>query len=298
MVVIVFVIASMIATPAASAQTSPPAQPAAGQPAPASAPAPAAKPQLPPTRSSDYLVGAQDVITVTVYGEPQMSGPIRIDDDGTFPFQYIGRVKAAGLTTAQIEGSLRRALGDGFLRNPQVSVQVLEYRSQSVYVTGEVRAPNKYSVQGDSTLMDVLTLAGSVLPTAGNYVVITHEKQGVGKALGPAASDLTNADLRVSLRDLQTGTAPNIKVRDGDTIYVPRAERVFVLGAVRNSGAVVYEEGMTVYQAVSLAGGITEKGSNRFAIRRLVKGQLKEFDARAEDVVQPGDSVLVRNRRL
>jgi protein involved in polysaccharide export with SLBB domain len=55
---------------------------------------------------------------------------------------------------------------------------------------------------------------------------------------------------------------------------------------------------MTVYQAVSLAGGITEKGANRFAIRRLIKGQLKEVDAKAEDLVQPGDSVLVRNRRL
>jgi polysaccharide biosynthesis/export protein len=281
----------LMLTAEASAQGVSPAQrPAAPLPA---KPAPAAA-----ARPTDYLVGPQDVIRITVYGEPQLSGPIRVDADGTFPFQYISSVKAEGLTTAQIASNLVKALGDGYLRNPQVSVEVLEYHSQSVFVTGEVRAPNKYAVRGDSTLMDVLTLAGSVLPTAGSYVLITHAKPGVGNALGPASADSATADLRVSLRDIQTGKAQNVKVEDGDTIYVPRAERIFVLGAVRNSGAITYEEGMTIFQAVSLAGGITEKGANRFAIRRVTKGQMKEFDAKPEDLVEPGDYVVVRNRRL
>jgi polysaccharide biosynthesis/export protein len=274
-----------------------PAQGVAAQKPPV---APAKAPAAPPTaaRSSDYLVGSQDVIRITIYGEPQLSGPIRIDTDGAFPFQYIGRVKAEGLTTSQIEANLIKALADGYLRNPQVSVEVLEYHSQSVFVTGEVRVPNKYSVQGDSSLMDVLTLAGSVLPTAGSYVLITHAEPGVGTAAGPAETVSATADLRVSLRDLQTGKAQSITVQDGDTIYVPKAERIFVLGAVRNSGAITYEEGMTILQAVSLAGGINEKGANRFAIRRVIKGQMKEFGAKAEDLVQPGDYVVVRNRRL
>jgi polysaccharide export outer membrane protein len=246
---------------------------------------------------SDYVVGPQDIINITVYGEPTLSGRIRVDYDGTFSFQYLGRVQAEGLTTAQIEANLRKALQDGYLRNPQVSIEVVEYRSQSVYVQGEVRAPNKYAVQGNSTLMDILTLAGSVTPSAGNYVLITHAKPGTGQALAPAADSAT-ADLRVSLRDIQTGKAQNIKIQDGDTIFVPKSERVFVVGAVRNSGAVIFEEGMTVYQAVSLAGGITEKGANRFGIRRLMKGQLREIDAKAEDLVQPGDTIVVRNRRL
>jgi len=280
------------------------AQGAATQPRPAAPQRPAAPVvQAPPpspvaVRSTDYLVGPQDVIRITVYGEPQLSGPIRVDADGTFPFQYIARVKAEGLTTGQIGANLIKALGDGYLRNPQVSVEVLEYHSHSVFVTGEVRAPNKYAVRGDSTLMDVLTLAGSLLPTAGSYVLITHAKQGVGTALAPASADSATADLRVSLRDIQTGKAQNVRVQDGDTIYVPRAERIFVLGAVRNSGAITYEEGMTIFQAVSLAGGITEKGANRFAIRRVVKGQMKEFDVKPEDIVEPGDYVVVRNRRL
>jgi polysaccharide export outer membrane protein len=244
----------------------------------------------------DYRVGPQDVLSITVYGEPQLSGKIRVDNDGSFSFQYLNRVKAEGLTTAEIAAALTAGLADGYLRNPQISVEVTEYRSQSVFVTGEVRLPNKYSLQGNLNLMDVLTLAGSVTPNAGNWVLITHARQGASE--GPAAAENASADLRVNLRDIQTGKAQNIRVQDGDTIFVPKAERVWVVGHVRNAGGIFYEEGMTVFQAVAAAGGITEKGSNRFSIRRLVKGQMREIDAKAEDVLQPGDQVNVRPRRL
>ena len=221
-----------------------------------------------------------------------MSGPIRIDNDGSFPFEYLGRVKAEGMTTAQIEAYLAKALGDGYLRNPQVSVEVVEYRSQSVFVTGEVRAPNKYSLPGNSTLMDVLTLAGSVTPNAGNWVQITHARQGA-EVLGPAVS--ADYDMRVNLRDIQTGKAQNVQMRDGDTIFVPKAERVWVVGQVRNPQGIVYEEGMTVFEAIAAAGGITEKGSNsRIEIVRIENGQRKSIDAKQTDVLKPGDQVNVK----
>jgi polysaccharide export outer membrane protein len=165
-----------------------------------------------------------------------------------------------------------------------------------VFVTGEVRLPNKYSIPGNSTLMEVLTLAGSVTANAGNYVLITRAREAT--AQGPAAGDTGAADLRVSLKDIQSGKVQNITIRDGDTIFVPKAERVWVVGHVRNGGGITYEEGMTVFEAVSAAGGITEKGSNRFSIRRLVNGRMREIDAKAEDVLQPGDQVNVRPRRL
>lgn len=245
---------------------------------------------------TEYLVGPQDVLSVRIYGEEKLSGRIRIDNDGSFPFEYLGRVKAEGMTTAQIEAYLAKALGDGYLRNPQVSVEVVEYRSQSVFVTGEVRSPNKYSLPGNSTLMDLLTLAGSITPNAGNWVQITHARKG-GDMLGPAAS--AEYDLRVNLRDIQTGKAQNVKMRDGDTIFVPKADRVWVVGQVRNPQGVMYEEGMTVFEAIAAAGGITEKGSNsRIEIVRIEKGQRKSLDAKQTDVLKPGDQVNVRTRRL
>jgi polysaccharide export outer membrane protein len=246
--------------------------------------------------SQEYIVGGQDLLKITIYGEPLLSGTIRVDNDGTFPFQYLGRVKAEGLTTGQIEKILRDRLGDGYLRNPQVSVEVIEYRSQSVFVTGEVRLPNKYSLPGNSTLMDVLTLAGSVTSNAGTWVQITHARTGV-KGLGPAVT--TEYDIRINLRDIQTGKAQNIQVQDGDTIFVPKTERVWVVGQVRNSGGIPYEEGMTVFEAISAAGGVTEKGSNnRVEIIRIENGRRKSFDAKQTDVLKPGDQVNVRARRL
>ena len=268
------------------------AQTSAQAPAAPRVPAPSAT--LAP--SSAYVVGPQDLLNITVYGEPQLSGRLRVDNDGSFPFQYLGRVKAEDLTTAQIEEVLRKGLGDGYLRNPQISVEVVEYRSQSVFVTGEVRLPNKYSLPGNSTLMDVLTLAGSVTSNAGNWVQITHAKPGA-KALGPA--NAAEYDVRVSLRDIQTGKAQNVFVKDGDTIFVPKSERVWVVGQVRNSGGIPYEEGMTVFEAISAAGGITEKGSNnRVEIIRIENGQRKTFNAKPTDVLKPGDQVNVKSRRL
>ena len=104
--------------------------------------------------------------------------------------------------------------------------------------------------------------------------------------------------MRVNLRDIQTGKAQNIKMRDGDTIFVPKAERIFVVGQVRNTGPVTFEEGMTVFEAIASAGGITEKGSSRISIIRIEKGQRREIDARPTDVLKPGDQVNVEPRRL
>jgi polysaccharide export outer membrane protein len=272
---------------AAAQAVSPPRAPTAKLPA-------AATPTLVP--ASEYVVGPQDVLNITVYGEPQLSGRIRVDNDGSFPVQYLGRIRAEGLTTAQIEKALREGLGDGYLRNPQVSVEVIEYRSQSVFVTGEVRLPNKYSLPGNSTLMDVLTLAGSVTSNAGPWVQITHARAGV-KGLGPAVSP--EYDVRVNLRDIQTGKAQNVQVQDGDTIFVPKSERVWVVGQVRNSGGIPFEEGMTVFQAISAAGGVTEKGSNnRVEIIRIENGQRRSYNAKPTDIVKPGDQVNVKPRRL
>jgi len=97
--------------------------PSTSAPAAAQAPAPApggASAAVP----SDYRVGPQDVLTITVYGEPQLSGKFRVDADGSFPFQYLGRVQVDDLTLTQIETVLRKGLGDGYLKNPQISVEI------------------------------------------------------------------------------------------------------------------------------------------------------------------------------
>jgi polysaccharide export outer membrane protein len=281
-----------VATPA---KTPPAQQPSA---APAQAPAPAAQAAA---VSTDYQVGPQDVLNITVFGEPGLSGKVRIDNDGSFQFQYLGRVKADNLTVAQIEAVIKKGLADGYIRNPQVSVEVDSYHSQNVFVQGEVRAPNKYSLPGNSTLMEVLALAGSVTPTAGHWVYINHTKQGV-TAAGPNAivmDDPTVADIKVNLRDIQSGKAQNIRVQDGDTVFVPKQQVIYVSGQVRTPGQYPYDDDMTVYTAIATAGGVSDKGSqSRISVRRLINGQLKEIDVKQEDSLKPGDQVIVKARLL
>ena len=263
------------------------------------APPAAAQETTPATKTApDYRIGPQDVLNVTVYGEQSpLTGRFRVDSDGTFPYQYLNRVKAEGLTVAEIEDALEKGLGDGYLRNPQVSVEVAEYRSQNVYVQGQVRSPGKYPLAVNASLMDAIFLAGSTLAEAGNWVEIYHQ----GTAPGPntAAVGVRAPDIRVRLTDVQSGKAQSIAIKDGDTIFVPKAERIYVTGQVRNPGAYAYDDNMTIFTAISLAGGITEKGSNtRISITRLVNGQRREIDARQEDVLRPGDQVTVKPRRL
>jgi polysaccharide export outer membrane protein len=278
----------------ASAQT-PPA-PAAKPPAPAPTATPAAAPA-----GSDYRVGPQDVLNITVFGEPQLSGKFKVDNDGTFPFQYLGRVKADDLTVTEIEANLKKDLAEGYLKSPQVSVDIDSYHSQNVYVMGEVRSPNKISLPGNSTLADVLALAGSVTATAGHWVWIHHARPGVVLGGPTVMDDSAQADIKVNLNDIQSGKAASIRIEDGDTIYVPKAERIYVTGQVRTPGAFPYDEDMTIFTAISLAGGINDKGSNsRIKVRRVDKktGKQIEVDAKPEDTLQPGDQVNVLARRL
>jgi polysaccharide export outer membrane protein len=246
---------------------------------------------------TDYRVGPQDVLTITSYDQADLSGKFTVEADGTFTYPLIGRVKAGGLTLRGLEESLKTRLKDeGFFRNPQVTVSVETYKSQKVYVIGEVRMPGPYPLSGDMTLVEAIARAGSTLPSASGEVIIVHPTPG---ATGPTApSDSTNTE-RVDLLALQSGAIKqNIVLRDGDTISVPKAESVYVMGQVKNPNAyALQQKNTTVLQALSLAGGITDRGSmSRIKIVRIVKGDKKEIKVRINDLVQPNDTILVGDR--
>ena len=178
-----------------------------------------------------------------------------------------------------------------------MTVAVEQYRSQRVFVVGEVRNPGPFPLTGRMTLIEALARAGSTLPTAAGEVAIVRAPQGADAArCCPTRQD---ADVvRVSIRDLQSGAlAQNIALRDGDTIFVPRAESVYVFGQVKNPGAYPCSKDTTVLQALSLAGGVTDHGAtNRIKIVRLVNGEKKELKVKLTDVVRPGDTIIVPER--
>lgn len=246
-----------------------------------------------------YVVGPEDVLLVTVFSEPQLSGKFRVEADGQFGYPFLGRIQAAGTTAAEIAEVLTRRLSDGYLRNPQVTVDVDQFRSQSVFVMGEVRSPGRYTLSGQVTLLEALAQAGSATAAAGAEVLILHPKEAARNM--PAQPGDGDADIeRINLRDIESGKlSQNVALHDGDTVFVPRAERFYVTGFVRNPGYYVLEPHMTVLQAISTAGGVTERGSNRrVRITRIVDNERREFDAQLTDIVQPGDTINVRQRIL
>src|SRR5262249_15021519 len=162
-------------------------------------------------------------------------------------------------------------LADGDFRNPQVTLAVGQNRSQRVFVMGEVRQPGPVSLTGGMTLIEALARAGSTLPTSSRESSVVRAEQGVGSGAAVPGEDGTEV-FRASIRDLQSGAlAQNIDLRDGDTIFVPQAQLVYVFGEVKNPGGYAVQKNTTVLQALSLAGGVTEHGAmNRIQVMRVV----------------------------
>jgi polysaccharide biosynthesis/export protein len=244
---------------------------------------------------ADYTAGRQDVLEVTVFGEPEVSGKFLIEADGTINFPLLGRVNAAGVTLRAIEKELRQRLADGYLQNPQVSVNVGSFRSQRIFIVGEVLKPGPYPLTADMSLIEALATAGSTTPGAAGHAVIVRNSRNGEDARGPrAASDVVQIDLG----PFQTGAlSENVRLRDGDVVVVPRAESIYILGQVKNPGPFRLEKPTTVLQALALAGGVTERASmSRIRIVRIVNGKKTEVKASVEDVVRAGDTIMVLER--
>jgi polysaccharide biosynthesis/export protein len=246
--------------------------------------------------SLDYTIGAQDVLSVTVFDQADLSGKYPVELDGTFSFPLVGRVTAGGLSVRQFENELRKKLSDGYFKNPQITVSVEQYRSQRVFIIGEVRSAGPYPLTGGMTLIEALAKAGSTTPSASDEVLVVRGQGAKGPVLPGQASD---TDIqRFNLKDLQSGTlAQNPNLHDGDTIYVARAELVYVFGQVKSPGSFAIKSDTTILQALSLAGGVTPNGAmGRIKILRIVDGEKKEVKVKLTDTVQPGDTIVVPER--
>lgn len=248
--------------------------------------------------SAEYAVGPQDRLAITVVDEPSLTRVVTVSSDGTFEYPYIGLVKAGGVSLRAIQIDIATRLKEKYLRNPQVSIEVETYRSQVVYVWGQVRAPGAVTLMGNMNLTEALAKAGSPTPDAGSYIEINRRPAAVAPGTDPAAVAKPAPPERVSMTELQSGRAQAIILSDGDTIFVPKAETFFVTGYVKNGGPFLHDGAMTVARAIAMAGGVTEKGSrNRIRIMRLVEGkQVVIKDVKPDDQVLPGDSIEVMSR--
>ncbi len=216
-----------------------------------------------------YRVGVGDVLKITVYGEPDLSGNFRISPEGTISWSWVGDVRVAGRTETEILEGLKGILTRDYIRRPRVDLTVAEYQSQVVYFFGNVRNP------GIRRLGDNRSLLANFLQTGGPRI---WGESMIG-ILRTDPDSKTQDQISISLQSLLSGER-DILLQDQDIITVSVSEtassfagdnRVYVLGAVMTPGAFSWVEGMTALDALLAAGGLSEYASGNKV--RLVRGQ-------------------------
>ncbi|MGQ0749532.1 MAG: polysaccharide export protein EpsE [Betaproteobacteria bacterium] len=233
-------------------------------------------------------LGTGDGVRVTVFQYPDLTTETRISQRGTITFPLVGEVKVEGLTPAAAGAEIARQLKRGkFLLNPQVHVATTEVRSRQVSVLGQVNKPGRYALDETSAkLTDILALAGGVNPLGADTVSVVLNRNGKAQKMEIDVAEMVRSG------DL----SKNIDLRPGDTIYVQRAPTFYIHGEVRRAGSYRYEDSMTVMQAISLGGGLTERATERGIniSRRGPNGQLQRMDVTLTDRIRPDDVIHIK----
>ncbi|HHT9145581.1 MAG TPA: polysaccharide biosynthesis/export family protein [Candidatus Wunengus sp. YC61] len=261
-------------------------------------------------RHFDYTIGGKDVLSITIYDEPDLSydqrnnRSLRVSIDGMISFPLLGYVKVAGLTPFELEKKLDKLLSEGYLVNPHVSVIVAEYHSKEIYVLGAVRSPGVYPLLGKESILEILSKAGGVSTSeAGSDIIILRKNVSADNTvsqkslLDTSAVSKTNTPInreieyiRLNLQKLfkKGDIALNIDLQDQDTLYIPMAESIFVFGQVGSPGAIkLLEKDITVTEAISMAGGFTGIASpSRTRIVRMENGVEKTIYINVNKIVR------------
>jgi polysaccharide export outer membrane protein len=239
-----------------------------------------------PVSAQEYVIGARDVLKITVWSQDDLSKEYPVDPDGYVSFPLIGRVKATGFTPTAFAGELRTRLEKDYFVNPQVLVSVREYLSQKVHVSGETDKPGVYYLSGPTTVRDILSRAGGLSKAAGSQVVLVRAeslRESAGKS--PEAGTLRLNVARVLAGD----PAENVAVGDGDTLVVPKGNTFFVFGEVRKPGAYQLDKDTNVLEGITLAGGFTDKAApGRVRVIRSTGGGQQTISVDMNDVIKRG----------
>ena len=236
----------------------------------------------------DYVLGAGDVIKIQVFQSPDLAVEARVSEAGIISYPLLGAIRLGGLSPSQAERLIASRLRDGnFLQNPQVTLNVLQFRSQQASVLGNVNRPGRYPLETTGMrLSEVLAMAGGIAQTGADTVILMTERGGK-----PARIEIDVADMFLTGRADQ-----DVVVRAGDTLYVHRMPQFYIYGQVQRPGNFTLERGMTVAQAVAKGGGLTLRGSEKGIRlhRRDTGGTVQISEPRLDDPMRADDLIFVR----
>ncbi len=248
----------------------------------------AAAPAATATANAEYRLGAGDVLRISVYQNPDLTLEARVSEPGSVSYPLLGTVKLGGLSVSAAEKLIADGLRNGnFVRQPQVSITVLQVRGHQASVLGQVNRPGRYPLeQVDLRLSDLLATAGGVAGTGGDVVVLTGTRNGQAFRL--------EVDLPTLFSP--AGRPQDVVVQNGDTLWVDRQPMVYIYGEVQRPGPMRLERGMTVMQALATGGGLNQRGTQKGlpVHRKAPDGRVQVIEPTLDDKVQDGDVVFVR----
>ena len=240
-----------------------------------------------PANAQEYVLGAGDLLKITVYENDDLTTNTRVNGDGMVNVPLVGNMKVGGMSVSDAEKKISKALGHGYIVDPHVSIFVVEYKSKKVTILGEVMKPGLYELDGNSTLLEIISKAGGLTEKAGNTVSIKRKKGG---------SKGKDTTIKVNLKALfeKGDMSKNIYVQDGDNIFVTQSGLVYVTGEVKKPGAFKFEQGMTVMKAIALAEGLTDKAApGRTKLIRKKGGKEQKTKVDMSEPVMPDDVISV-----
>jgi polysaccharide export outer membrane protein len=241
-----------------------------------------------------------DLVGVSVYGEPDLTRTVRVGADGTIRLPMLKeKIKADGLMPEELEQAIVAALqAQEILVDPFVTVTVAEYHSLPISVAGAVRSPITFQpLEKKTTLLEAITRAGGLSPEAGSEILVTAPLS--------SASDAPPLVRRIQVKSLIDAADPaaNIALVGGEEIRVPELGKIYVVGNVKNPGAFALgPSGASILKVLALAQGLSPYATNEAYIYRLEGGTTskneipvdirKIMDRKAPDVPLMANDVL------
>ena len=268
----------------------------------------AVPPQVqPPKQVAGYIIGANDVVRVSVYSGGQSQPEFRLTDytvqtDGSITLPLIKPIKVAGLSVLAANAAVRQALLDGHqFEECNVDITIMGYHSSHLKVQGAVNKPGSVDMTAERmNISDVLNAAGNLQPTAGTEIKV---KRAGGRAAEPDVLVRDGWEI-YSRDDLNSGRLIEVQLYDNDIVEVPVAPKFFVQGFVTTPGEAQWEPNLNLERALIRVGGVTKDGAaNRIEIRRI-DSKTKEYKKikLAKDpmstIIEAGDIIKVPKRRM
>lgn len=237
---------------------------------------------------AEYRLGSGDVIRINVYQNPDLALETRVTEAGVVSYPLLGTIRVGGLSVTAAEKLIADGLRNGnFVKQPQVTLVVVQVRGNQASVLGQVNRPGRFAIEvADMRLTDLLAMAGGVAVNGADTVVLTGTRNGQSYRL--------EVDLPTVFA--ASGKDKDVVILNGDTVWVDRQPIVYIYGEVQRPGPMRLERGMTLMQSLATGGGLTQRGTEKGirVHRKGADGKVQIMTPGMDDRMQDGDVVYVR----